>query len=57
MKGRIRWLPAGTGEFWSPWYDLNFIPEIFKKLEVIAIEVKEEITKAEYEARYERGHK
>lgn len=40
--GRIRWLPAGPGESWSEWYDLNAIPEAFKELKVIAIEVKEE---------------
>lgn len=49
-KGRIRWFCKGE---WSAWYDLGKpMPEELKQIEVTAVQMEEEMTKAEYESLY-----
>lgn len=54
-KGRMRW--RNEKGFWSAWYDLSLpIPEELNSIEVTAVEVQEEMSKAEYEATYGANH-
>jgi hypothetical protein len=47
-KGKIRW--ETTSEL-SDWYDLGSpMPEYLKSIDVIAVHVQEEMSRAEYEA-------